>query len=42
MRVDDAAHGVATIPGRKRLSIVVAILLAVLLSACGGGGGGGG
>ena len=42
MRVDDAAHGVATIPGHKRLPIAVAILLAVLLSACAGGGGGGG
>ena len=40
MRVDDAAHGVAAIPGRKRLPVAVAILLAVLLSACGGGGGG--
>src|SRR5215208_7015179 len=40
MRVDDAAYGVAAIPGRKRLPVAVAILLAVLLSACGGGGGG--
>ena len=40
MQADCAADGVAAIPGRKRLSIALAISLAGLLSACGSGGGG--